>query len=194
MANFSYTARNTRTNTKVSGVITAKDEQTAGKLLIEQGLSPIGLKAKGESLSLFGNRIKPKQRIIFARQLATLINAGLPLVSSLHNLSEQTKTNAMKLVVDQIIADVEAGKSFSDALATHPKVFNNIFISLVKAGEASGTLDVALERLALQQEKDAEIMSKVRGAMVYPLIVILVMGGGGNFHDGCCFTTGPNSL
>ena len=177
MANFSYTARNTRTNTKVSGVITAKDEQTAGKLLIEQGLSPIGLKAKGESLSLFGNRIKPKQRIIFARQLATLINAGLPLVSSLHNLSEQTKTKAMKLVVDQIIADVEAGKSFSDALATHPKVFNNIFISLVKAGEASGTLDVALERLALQQEKDAEIMSKVRGAMVYPLIVILVMGG-----------------
>ena len=177
MASFSYKARDPKTNKKVSGMVGATNEQIAGKLLVEQGLSPISIKPKTALFGGVSGRVKTKHKIIFARQLATLINAGLPLVNSLHNLAEQTKQKQMKLVVDQIIASVEAGKPFSDALAAHPQVFSDIFVSLVKAGEASGTLDQALERLATQQEKDAEIISKVRGAMAYPSIVILVMGG-----------------
>ena len=177
MANYSYKARDPKTNRKVSGTIGASSQQVAGKLLVEQGLSPISISQKTELFSGMRSHVKTKHKIVFARQLATLINAGLPLVNSLHSLSEQTKQKQMRLIIDQIIASVEAGKSFSDALAAHPQVFSDIFVSLVKAGEASGTLDTALERLATQQEKDAEIVSKVRGAMVYPLIVLMVMGG-----------------
>jgi type IV pilus assembly protein PilC len=89
----------------------------------------------------------------------------------------QTTSKPLKIVIGQIIADVEGGSAFSAALAKHPDTFNEIFISLVTAGEVSGTLDASLERIANQQEKDAEIISKVRGAMVYPLVVMLVMGG-----------------
>jgi type IV pilus assembly protein PilC len=114
---------------------------------------------------------------LFARQLSTLINAGLPLVQSLRSVLSQTQSKPFKVVISRIITDVEAGTTLANALAKHPDVFNQVFISLIAAGETSGTLDKALERIAFQQEKDAEIMSKVRGAMAYPAIVVLVMVG-----------------
>jgi len=113
--------------------------------------------------------------VLFSRQLSTLINAGLPLVQSLRSVSEQTQSKPLRIVLAKVIADVEAGSTLSAAFAKHPAVFNQVYISLIAAGEASGTLDKALERLAIQQEKDAELMSKIRGAMVYPIIVLLVM-------------------
>jgi type IV pilus assembly protein PilC len=128
---------------------------------------------------LFGflnKKVKSKDRVIFSRQLSTLIGAGLPLVQSLRSVTNQTKSKPLKIILNQVITDIEAGKSFAAALEKHPQVFNQIFVNLVAAGEASGTLDGALERLANQQEKDAEILSKVRGAMIYPIIVLLVMG------------------
>src|SRR5690606_17728057 len=88
-----------------------------------------------------------------------------------------TQNKPMQAVISQLITDIEAGKSFSEALVKHPKVFNQVYVSLIAAGETSGTLDKALERISVQQEKDAELMSKIRGAMVYPIIVLLVMGG-----------------
>src|SRR5579871_1114019 len=121
------------------------------------------------------NHVSTKDKIIFARQLSTLINAGLPLMQSLRAVDNQTSNTALKTVLGQIIDDVEGGSSFADSLAEHPKVFNLVFVSLVAAGEASGTLDKTLERLSDQQEKDAEIISKVRGALIYPAIVIVVM-------------------
>ncbi|MCA9330902.1 type II secretion system F family protein, partial [Candidatus Saccharibacteria bacterium] len=117
-----------------------------------------------------------KDKILFSRQLSTLINAGLPLLQSLRTVADQTQSKNFKVVINQVISDIEGGSALSVALGKHPNVFNRIYISLVEAGEASGTLDKALERLATQQEKDAEIMSKVRGAMVYPAIVLVVMG------------------
>jgi type IV pilus assembly protein PilC len=90
-------------------------------------------------------------------------------------VAEQTESKPLKVVINQVISDVEAGASFSAALTKHPAIFNKIYISMMAAGEVSGTLDTSLERLADQQEKDAEILAKVRGAMVYPIIVILVM-------------------
>lgn len=181
MLSFDYTARDPATGQKVHSTLQADNEGAAAKLIQSQGLAPIEIKALDGSGGAFNplaklkNRIRTKERIVFSRQMSTLINAGLPLVQSLRNVNDQTENKAFKVVINQIIADIEGGAAFSVALAKHPKVFNEVYINLIAAGEASGTLDKALERIAFQQEKDAEIMSKVRGAMAYPAIVILVM-------------------
>lgn len=180
MLSFSYTARDPNTGQKVNSEVQANSEQEAAKIIIGEGLAPLDIKPIGASNSgpsRFRNRISTKQKIVFSRQMSTLINAGLPLVQSLRNVADQTENKTFKLVINKVITDVEGGSSFHDALAKHPKVFNEIYINLIAAGEVSGNLDNALERIAFQQEKDAEIISKVRGAMAYPAIVILVMVG-----------------
>lgn len=179
MLTFAYTARDPASGQKVKAVVQAENETAASRLIKDQGLSllDISLKDTGTDggLGRITKRIKSKDKILFSRQLSTLINAGLPLVQSLRSIAQQTRNKNMKVVINQVIADVEAGQSFSAALASHPNVFDNVFVNLVAAGEASGTLDKSMERLANQQEKDAEIISKVRGAMVYPIIVLFVM-------------------
>lgn len=178
MITFKYTARDGSTGKKVSSVVSASSREEAAKVIIDQGYSPLSItpQTSGKGfLASFRGRIKAKERVIFARQLSTLINAGLPLTQGLRSVADQTDNKAMKVIVSDLITDVEAGKTFSDSLSRHPGVFNTVFISLVRAGESSGTLDKALERIATQQEKDAEVISKVRGALVYPLIVLLVM-------------------
>ena len=180
MLTYKYTARDTATGKKVSAEVQAASEQAAAKLLRDQGLSPVEIKPVTgggvNPLSNFKNRIKIKDKILFSRQLSTLINAGLPLVQSLRTVAGQTQNKNFKVVILEVISDVEAGSALSIALGKHPNDFNEIYINLIAAGEASGTLDKSLERLANQQEKDAEIISKVRGAMVYPVIVLVVMG------------------
>lgn len=178
MQTFKYEAREPSTGKKVSSEVQADSEQAAAKLVKQQGLSLIDIKAVGGAGNVLGflkDRISTKDKVLFSRQLSTLINAGLPLVQSLRNVSGQTQNKALQAIIAKVITDVEAGSSFSQALAKHPKVFNEVFVNLVAAGEASGTLDKALERIANQQEKDAEIISKIRGAMVYPVIVVVVM-------------------
>lgn len=183
MLTFSYEARNAKTGQKIKATVQAENEQGAAKLIAEQGFTPITIKAdKGGfgGISL-GGKIKIKDKVLFSRQLSTLINAGLPLVQSLRSVSGQIQKKKFKLVLNEVIADVEAGTSFSEALAKHPQVFNQVYVSMVAASETSGTLDEGLERLANQQEKDADIIAKVRGAMVYPVIVLLVMLGVSGF-------------
>lgn len=178
MQTYEYTARNTATGQKVKSQVQAENEQTAAKLIRDQGFSPLEVRLQGsstEGLKRFTNRIRAKDKILFSRQLSTLINAGLPLIQSLRNVSAQTQSKPLKVVIDQVISDVEGGAALSVALSRHPEAFNRVFISMVAAGESSGTLDKSLERLANQQEKDAEIISKVRGAMIYPAVVITVM-------------------
>ncbi len=180
MLTYKYVARNAKTGEKVSSEVQADSEQSAAKLIRGEGLSPISINAKsnaGFGLDKYINRIKSKDKVLFSRQLSTLINAGLPLVQSLRNVMGQTQNKKLRLVISHVISDVEGGTSFSAALNKNPDVFNRVFVSLVAAGEASGTLDKALERLANQQEKDAEILSKVRGALIYPAVVIVVMLG-----------------
>jgi type IV pilus assembly protein PilC len=178
MLTFKYVARNPKTGEKISAEVQAENEQAAAKLLRQEGLAPLEIKSLEDGGSVFArikNRIATKDKILFSRQLSTLINAGLPLVQSLRSVGNQTQNKGLKIVINKIISDVEGGASFSEALGRHPKVFDQVYVSLISAGESSGTLDKSLERIALQQEKDAEILSKVRGAMVYPLVVILVM-------------------
>ena len=178
MLTYEYTARNGANGEKVKAEVEADSEQAAAKLIQSQGMTPLEIKVKGVSGGgplNFINRIKTADKVLFSRQLSTLINAGLPLVQSLRNVASQTQNKNLKSVISQVISDVEGGSALSASLGRHPKAFNKVFISMVAAGEASGTLDKALERLANQQEKDAEILSKVRGALIYPAVVLVVM-------------------
>jgi type IV pilus assembly protein PilC len=181
MLTYKYIARDPATGKKVKSLVQAENEAAASKLIQKEGLAPIQVKPLNvDNKSLWGrykNRITIKDKIIFSRQLSTLINAGLPLVQSLRQVGEQTTNKAFIVVINQIISDVEGGAAFSEALVKHPGVFNDIYVNLIAAGETSGTLDKSLERVAHQQEKDAEILSKVRGALAYPAIVVLVMLG-----------------
>ncbi len=181
MLTYEYVARDPASGEKVKSTVEADNEQAAANLLQKQGLSPIELKPKagvsGNFVSKYTHRIKTKDKVLFARQLSTLINAGLPLVQSLRNVVGQTQNKNFQVILNQVITDVESGTAFSVALGKFPDVFNAIFVNLVAAGEVSGTLDASLARLADQSEKDADIISKVRGAMVYPIIVLLVMVG-----------------
>ncbi len=180
MLTFVYTARDTSTNKVIHSNVQAESERAAAKLLMGQGIIPLEIVEQGKRsnfLAKFTNRIRAKDRIIFTRQLATLINAGLPLAQSLRTLAMQTENKSMTSVINDIITSIEGGSSLSQAFGKHPEVFNEVYLALISAGEASGTLDQALERIADQQEKDAELIGKVRGAMVYPGIVLTVIGG-----------------
>lgn len=175
MAEYKYTARNLLTNKITKSTSEAVSERALYNSLKSQGYLLIEAKSK-EGKSLFeSDKVKSKDRVLFARQLSTLINAGLPLVQALNSVNEQTDSKPLKKILSRIIKNVEGGKALSKSLEEFPKVFNNIFINMVAAGEASGTLDKSLDRLATQQEKDAAIVKKIRGAMTYPILVIVVM-------------------
>jgi len=177
---FNYEARDQATNKVVKSTIQADSETAAARLLIKQGFVPLEVKEQsgdGSFLSGLRNRITTKDKVVFTRQLATLIGAGLPLSQSLHTVMEQTQNKQFQSVIQEISASVEGGRALSDSFAKHPKVFSEVFISLMAAGELSGTLDKSLQRIAAQQEKDAAISSKIRGALTYPLIVLFVIFG-----------------
>jgi type IV pilus assembly protein PilC len=177
---FNYEARDQATNKIVKSSIQADSETAAARLLIKQGFVPLNVKEQmgdGSFFSRITGRITTKDKVVFTRQLATLIGAGLPLSQSLHTVMEQTQNKQLQSVVQDISASVEGGRSLSDSFAKHPTVFSEVFIALISAGELSGTLDESLQRVANQQEKDAAIASKIRGAMTYPIIVLFVIFG-----------------
>ena len=177
MKTFTYTARDNATGSVVNSIIQADSERSAASLLLSKELSPLSIteQDRGSILDKITNRIRGKDKVFFTRQLSTLVEAGLPITQSLHTILDQTKNKRMQEVIQDIITSVEGGKTLHDAVAKHPDVFNNIYIALVRAGETSGTLDRSLKRLADQQEKDEAMMRRIRGAMYYPSIVLLVI-------------------
>ena len=178
MKKYTYEARDSANNKIVKSTVQAESENAAAKLLTEQGFAPLKIELQDEKAGFFArwsNRITSKDKIIFTRQLATLIGAGLPLAQSLNTVQEQTANKKMREIAQEVLSDVEGGKSLSDAFGKHPEVFDKVYIALVSAGEASGTMDEALKRLSAQQEKDAAMISKIRGAMTYPIIVLIVI-------------------
>jgi type IV pilus assembly protein PilC len=177
---FTYKARDKSSEKVVESVVQADNESAAARALVEQGFVPLEIKEQvegGNFLRGLKDRITTKDKIVFTRQLATLIGAGLPLSQSMSTVLEQTPNRRMQQVVQEIIADVEGGKQLSDAFSKHSEVFDKVFLALVSAGEVSGTLDEALKRVAAQQEKDAAMLSKIKGAMTYPIIVLVVIMG-----------------
>lgn len=177
MKRYTYKAKDKKTGRMLSGSVQAENENAAGRILIDQGYIPqkVQEEKKDGFLAKFSNRVTSKQRIIFTRQFATLIGAGLPLSAALRMVAEQTEDKPTKAMVEEILAQVEGGKTLHEAFSKYPDVFNKVYLSLIAAGEASGTLDISLKRLATQQEKDANMISKIRGAMTYPAIVLLVI-------------------
>jgi type IV pilus assembly protein PilC len=180
MKKFSYEARDQATNKIIKSSLQADSESAAGRLLVKQGYTPLKIEETKDGLSILSaitGRITTKDKLVFIRQLATLVGAGLPLTQSFHTVYEQTENKKLQVVIGEIMAAIEGGKSLSQSFGTHPELFNEVFTSLVEAGEASGTLDTALNRISLQQEKDAAAISKIKGAMTYPLIVLVVIFG-----------------
>lgn len=180
MKKFNYEARDKSSNKIVKSIVQAESESSAARVLIEQGFVPLDIKEVSEDSGLLAKlqgRITTKDKVVFSRQLATLIGAGLPLSQSIRTVLEQTQNKRLQNIIQEIIADVEGGKQLSESFGKHPEVFDSTFLALITAGEASGTLDEALQRVAAQQEKDAAMMSKIRGAMVYPGIVLFVIMG-----------------
>ena len=178
MKKYDYEARDSASNKIVKSVVQADSENAAAKLLTAQGFVPLKIELQDDKTNFFARfsgRITTKDRVVFTRQLATLIGAGLPLAQSLRTVQEQTTNKRMQEIVQEIISDVEGGKSLSDSFAKHPEAFNKVYVALISAGETSGTMDDSLKRLAAQQEKEAAMMSKIRGAMMYPSIVLVVI-------------------
>lgn len=177
MKTFSYSARDNETQQIIHATVQADSERSAASTLLAQGLSPLSIteQSQGSILERLTGRITSKDKVFFTRQLATLVEAGLPITQSLRTILEQTRNRKMQEVVQAVVASVEGGRTLHESFAKHPYVFSHLYIALVKAGEASGTLDKALKRVADQQEKDEAIMRRIRGAMYYPAIVLVVI-------------------
>jgi type IV pilus assembly protein PilC len=175
MAAFTYSAVNAQ-GLVLTGELHAPDLAAAKEQLRSRGLLPQRLsEAKGAATGA-GKRFKKvsaKSLQVFSRQFATLIEAGVSIVSALAILEQQTEDNVLIPVIAEVRSDVESGSILSKALARHPKVFNRLFIAMIEAGEASGTLDKVLDRVAVQIEKEAAIKRRVKGAMVYPIVVLV---------------------
>ncbi|MBU1037024.1 type II secretion system F family protein [Patescibacteria group bacterium] len=176
---FDYRARNNKGEI-LEGKIDAPSDEVAADVLMERGLSIISLEAiikpsYGKRLQLrvpFFDRVKKKDIVIFARQLAVMTSANLPVVQSLHIITQQTENEALKSKIEEIANEVESGVKLSAALAKYPKTFSYFFISMVKSGETSGKLDEVLNYLANQEEEDYDMVAKIKGAMIYPAFIV----------------------
>lgn len=177
MKRFYYTAKDA-SGKIIKGEVEAGSINAAAKLIRSRGLFVIVLKLKVDSPILFikkwREKIIPNDVANFTRQLSTMINAGLPITEALLILRSQSNKN-MRAVVSQLLADIEAGESFSSALSKHPKIFGKTYIALVKSGELGGVLDAVLLKLADNLEKQQEFRSKVKGALIYPVIIVVGM-------------------
>jgi type IV pilus assembly protein PilC len=174
---YTYKVRD-RAGKMLEGSIEAESTTLVANKLRQMGYVPIAIDKKDtgrlkKELSLFGPR-KPKLKdiAIFSRQFATMINSGLSLLRSLYILAEQTENKALAKVIDEIRQDVERGSSLSQSLGKHPKVFNRLYVSMVRSGEVGGVLDSVLLRLADTIEKQVELRGKVKSAMTYPVAVL----------------------
>ncbi len=181
MGKFHYKARN-HGGVILEGELEAESRKAAADALFAKELTPITIDAhgKGKNLlstrSIMPNRTVPmREKVLFSRQFATMISAGIPIVRAINVLKTQTENPTLKHALTRISKDVEGGKTLSQSLGRYPKIFSPIYVSMVHAGEIGGILDQVLERLADQMEKDAELVSKVRGAMVYPGLIFCVM-------------------
>lgn len=177
MPEYSFTARDNG-GTIQKGTIEAHSQDAALSALRNRQLQPILVKLaeskKGLSMNITlpgSNGVKGKDLVIFTRQFSTMVSAGVPILRSLNLLKEQSESPALQKVLEQVVADVQGGLNLSDALGKHPKAFSQIYVNMVRAGEAGGILDEVLNRLAYQQEKDAALKGKIRAAMVYPAVI-----------------------
>lgn len=170
---FSWEGRNRKGEVK-KGEMEAVNEAAVNANLSRQGIISTAVKVKTSQTKTTKVKVSTKDLVVFTRQFATMIDAGLPLVQCLDILSSQQENKGFKAVLTQVKGDVESGSTFADALKKHPKVFDNLYVNLVAAGEVGGILDIILSRLAAYIEKAMKLKSQVKGAMVYPISIISI--------------------
>ncbi|MCF7907062.1 type II secretion system F family protein [Patescibacteria group bacterium] len=180
---FTYKAKDSKGLT-VEGTIEAMSQDAALKLLSEKKMIVLSLEDldekpfwKKEINIPFLNRVGPRDLVFLSRQISVMVTAGLPLVESLDVLKDQTDNAYLKKIIENISKDVQGGLRFSSSLAKYPKIFDDFFINMVRAGETAGNLDEVLRYLADEQEKNFDLMNKIKGAMVYPIFVIATVIG-----------------
>lgn len=169
----------TASGATASGELAAGSQTDVVAALRQKKIIPTSIKVKEEKkgLTLFGSRVSRHALSVFTRQFSTMLNAGLPLLSCLEILGKQTESAGLRRVLAEVRGDVEGGLSLADALRRQPKVFDNLYVNMVESGETGGALDVILLRLATYLEKMEVLMRKIKGAMIYPVIISLVAAG-----------------
>lgn len=175
---FNFKAKD-REGIKKEGVIEAVDEVAALEVLQKNGLYPISIKAENtkslkKSFLKYFDSVKTEELVIFYRQLAIMIGAKVPIISALYSIREETRNQYFSRIITEVANDIQDGVSLSDAFKKHPDVFSNLSISIIRAGEASGNLKDSIEYVANNVERNYELTSKVRSAMTYPAIVLIV--------------------
>jgi len=188
MATFAYKAIDKKGN-EMTGMVDAENETIAIAEVKNLGYFPIkiyesakrsaqkGAKKKRGLSEFYIGGVRNKELVVFTRQLSTLIDAGLPLLRSLNILHDQLKPSKLRDISEEMIEDIQAGTTFSEALARHPKVFDRLYVNMVRAGEIGGMLEVVLNRLADYAEKRQALKRRVRGAMIYPIAVLIIAAG-----------------
>lgn len=173
---FEYTARNASTGQILKGTLDVPTKDDVVKHIKQQKMIVVNVREQPKTVTLGLKRrgIRTRDIVIFTRQFATMINAGLPLVQSLDILARQTENPALADVTRQVVFDVESGHTLADAFSKHPKAFSELYVNMVAAGEAGGILDTILMRLATFLEKSDALIRKVKGAMVYPGVIMSV--------------------
>lgn len=176
MPSYKYRALDREANKRISGQVEAVSIQDARKRVLSRNLVPIEVKeVKVNPVKALMGKPKRKDLALFSRQLSTLVSAGLPILASLRNVAEQTTNRQLKEVVLEITKEISGGKSLAQSISKHPEIFSKTYISLIHTGEQSGKLDIALEKLSDQSDKDASLVRKIISALVYPVIVLVVL-------------------
>lgn len=178
MALFYYIATNSSNDTQ-NGTLEAADRAAVIAALAKQNLRPISIKEGDAPKGAFSiqdffgkNRVKPDHLVLFTRELSAMVSAGVPILRALTSLQQHSESKKLQEIISAIIKDVEGGSTLADALIKYPNTFSDVYVNMVRAGEAAGILDDILKRLALQQEKNASIRKKIKGAMAYPTVLV----------------------
>jgi type IV pilus assembly protein PilC len=175
MPTFAYSARPATGGDIQTGEIELASKEDVLSYLHKQKLIPVAVREKERQFTLkIGSGVRTRDIVIFTRQFATMINSGLPLVQSLDILAEQTENLTLRKTIQSVLYDVESGHTLADAMRKHPKIFSDLFVNMVAAGEAGGILDTILLRLASFLEKNDALIRKIKGAMVYPGVIMAV--------------------
>src|SRR3954467_7249624 len=175
MPSFVYVARETASGREIRSSVEATTEQAAISALLNRNMLVVSIQEKvGKKGKAAGGKVALADLVIFTRQLATMVDAGLAMVQSLQGLAEQTTNKVMRDVIKDVCARVEAGDSFSEALQKHPKAFGKLYVAMVSAGEKGGLLAEILARLATYLENTARLRKKVKSALMYPSVVSVV--------------------
>lgn len=174
MAKFKYTA--TKDGKSINGTVDASSKEAVVELLSKQNARVLLVKEESNKLNFLkgfgGGKVKQKELVVFTRQLSTMISAGVPMTRSLTTLQDQAENKYFQKVIGSIAKDVESGQPLAEAFAKFPNVFSDVYVNMVRAGEAGGILDEILKRLAAQVEKDASIRKKIKSASAYPLVIL----------------------